>query len=84
MPEIGHSRVQWLAFPRGKARGTTTADSGGMMTVLLIAVALVAAGLIVELIAAAKAPLGYQDENGFHFGREQAAKAEPFESENPS
>ena len=55
-----------------------------MMTVLFITVALVVAGLIVEMIAAARAPLGYQDESGFHFGREQAAKAESSESENPS
>ena len=55
-----------------------------MMNVLLITVALVAAGLIVEMIAAAKAPLGYQDENGFHLGCEQSAKAESFDYENPS
>ena len=55
-----------------------------MMTALLIALALVAAGLLVELIAAAQAPWGYQDEDGFHFGREQAPEAERVEHENPS
>jgi len=55
-----------------------------MMTVMLILLALIAVGLISELIAVAKAPLGYQDESGFHFGRESAAGAEKSECENPS
>ena len=55
-----------------------------MMSLLLILVALFAAGLFVELISAASAPLGYQDEKGFHFGREHAASADPREWENPS
>ena len=55
-----------------------------MMTDLLILLALGAGALLVELIAAAKAPLGYQDESGFHFGCERTAEAKPFDYENPS
>jgi hypothetical protein len=39
-----------------------------MLDVVLSIVALVAGGLIVELFAAARAPLGYEDESGFHLG----------------
>ncbi len=38
------------------------------MDAVLIVIGLVAAGLVVEAYAAATAPLGYQDEAGFHFG----------------
>jgi hypothetical protein len=41
-----------------------------MMTVLLCMLALSGVGLVVGLIAAARAPLGYEDESGFHFGVE--------------
>lgn len=64
--------------------GTATASSNGMMTFLLILLALLSAGLITELIAAAAAPLGYQDERGFHFGCEHPLKADEFEGGNPS
>jgi hypothetical protein len=43
-----------------------------MMAILNISLALIAAGLVVELFAAATAPLGYQDEDGFHLGSEKA------------
>lgn len=53
-----------------------------MMTILFMALALTAAGLITELIAANHAPFGYEDDAGFHFGNE------PFSNlaglENPS
>ena len=39
------------------------------MIVLLIISGLVAAGLIIGLVVTASAPLGYQDENGFHYGQ---------------
>ena len=55
-----------------------------MMMLLLTGLALVAPGLIVELIAAARAPVGYQDEKGFHFGRQRTTEAEKFAYENPS
>lgn len=43
------------------------------MIAVLIVFGLVAVGLIVGLIATARAPMGYEDEAGFHFGREGAA-----------
>jgi hypothetical protein len=55
-----------------------------MMTFLLIVLALAAAGLLTELIAASTAPLGYQDENGFHLGAEHTAETNEFERGNPS
>jgi len=55
-----------------------------MMTFLLILLALTGGGLITELIAAARAPLGYQDAEGFHFGQECAPTTHESECENPS
>ena len=71
-----------------------------MMTTLVIALVLLAAVASVELIASflagiahvwlaelittVKVPLGYEDEEGFHFGREPLARVKPFESVNPS
>jgi len=55
-----------------------------MMAILNITLALVAAGLVVELFAAATAPLGYQDEKGFHLGSEKAAGSDETQSGNPS
>jgi hypothetical protein len=43
-----------------------------MITVLVI-FGLIAAGLGIGLIATATAPMGYQDETGFHMGRHQEA-----------
>lgn len=54
-----------------------------MTTGLLIILAVLAGGLITEMIAAANAPYGYQDENGFHFGHERTLQAEA-DSGNPS
>jgi hypothetical protein len=39
-----------------------------MLDVVLTMLALAAGGLVLELYAAARAPLGYQDDSGFHFG----------------
>jgi hypothetical protein len=55
-----------------------------MMTLLIITAALIAAGFFVEVVSATTAPLGYQDENGFHLGREESAPAEASDFENPS
>lgn len=55
-----------------------------MMTVVFVVSALVAAALLTELIAANRAPVGYQDESGFHFGRPHYASPKVFDSENPS
>ena len=47
-----------------------------MMDVALTILALVAGGLTLELFTAIKAPLGYQDERGFHFGPEPHGTAD--------
>ena len=41
-----------------------------MITVLIGVMALSGAGLGVVLYAATKAPMGYEDERGFHYGPE--------------
>ena len=55
----------------------------GMIDVTLSILALVAGGVTLELFAAARAPLGYQDERGFHLGAEQSKNAED-QAGNPS
>jgi hypothetical protein len=52
-----------------------------MVTGLFIALAIFAAGLTTELIAACRAPLGYQDESGFHFGNNTSWSPRPVELE---
>jgi hypothetical protein len=41
------------------------------MTVVIIAIGFVLAGLIIGFFATATAPVGYEDEHGFHFGQHQ-------------
>lgn len=53
-----------------------------MMTIFFIALALLAAGFITELIAANHAPFGYQDEAGFHLADDESKN--PVGLENPS
>lgn len=48
--------------------GTADAFRMGMLDIVLCILALLAGGMVLELFAASRAPLGYQDENGFHFG----------------
>ncbi len=55
-----------------------------MTAVALGLLALVIGGLVLELYAAARAPLGYQDEQGFHLGTQPPETAKDRESENPS
>jgi hypothetical protein len=55
-----------------------------MITVLIILVALGSAILFIELVAANRAPYGYQDETGFHFDGDHGAATKSFELENPS
>ena len=74
---------------RAKARtirddGTDYAKKRSMMDVALSIMALVAGGVTLELFAASKAPLGYQDERGFHFGTEPQPRVEDPSSGNPS
>ena len=54
------------------------------MAILNIVLALIAGGLVVELFAAATAPMGYQDENGFHLGSEKSGAVDEIHSGNPS
>jgi hypothetical protein len=55
-----------------------------MMDVALSIFALVAGGVTLELFTVARAPLGYQDERGFHFGNEASESHEGIEPGNPS
>jgi hypothetical protein len=41
------------------------------MILALFTVGLVAAGLTIGLIVTATAPLGYEDDTGFHFGEQR-------------
>ena len=55
-----------------------------MIDVTLTILALVAGGVTLELFAAARAPLGYQDERGFHLGPERQSQSEDLHTGNPS
>ena len=56
--------------------------TAAMMDIALCILAVIAGGLTLEAFAASKAPLGYQDRAGFHFGAEP--RANPDEPQNPS
>ena len=55
-----------------------------MIDVALSVLAFLAGGLTLELYAAARAPLGYEDEHGFHLGPEAHELAEDRPSESLS
>jgi len=55
-----------------------------MMDVALSIFALVAGGVTLELFTVARAPLGYQDEHGFHFGKEAGESEDAIGTGNPS
>ena len=55
-----------------------------MMDVALSLLAFIAGGVTIELFTAARAPLGYQDERGFHLGSSPREQVEDFQSGNPS
>ena len=42
------------------------------MMIALIVIGLTAVGLVIGLVAAANAPMGYEDATGFHYGPECA------------
>ena len=42
------------------------------MSMVLLSVGFVVAGLIVGLFVTSTAPVGYEDETGFHFGKENS------------
>jgi hypothetical protein len=52
-------------------------DSVSMIAVLIL-FGLIVAGLCVGFVATAKAPVGYQDATGFHFGQQNGASEETF------
>jgi hypothetical protein len=45
----------------------------GLMITVLAVLGIIAASLVIGLIVTAKAPVGYEDETGFHFGQEAGA-----------
>jgi len=47
-----------------------------MIDILLTALALTAAGIGFSFFAASRAPMGYEDENGFHLGPEPVQTAD--------
>ncbi|HWF19395.1 MAG TPA: hypothetical protein VG754_09005 [Verrucomicrobiae bacterium] len=51
---------------------------------MVIAAIIVGAGVFVELLAILKAPLGYQDDTGFHVGASGAENEEGQPWLNPS
>ena len=52
------------------------------MIATLFILGFVAVGLVIALITAAKAPVGYEDETGFHYGPEQITVPEEVGWEN--
>ena len=48
------------------------------MIVVLFIFGMIATGLGIGLVATALAPLGYQDDTGFHFGQQHGAAQEEF------
>jgi Na+-driven multidrug efflux pump len=86
-PQVGAEKwtysAQWKVIWPSARHGTPAAVRFFMITLLIITAGLFAAGFFVEVVSAATAPLGYQDERGFHFGRENS-EAEAFEIGNPS
>ena len=67
-----------------QASGTWIAYFFLMMDVALSIFALVAGGVTLELFTVARAPMGYQDEGGFHFGNEPKETGDSLETGNPS
>ncbi|HEU5125332.1 MAG TPA: hypothetical protein VFW05_14865 [Verrucomicrobiae bacterium] len=50
------------------------------MIAVFTIIGFVAAGLVIGFSAMASAPVGFQDENGFHFGPDQDQAHEEFAS----
>ena len=64
--------------------GIGFAFSGRMMDLAISVLALVAGALTLEIYAAARVPLGYQDELGFHQGPESPPKVSDCQAETLS
>ena len=54
------------------------------MDVALSLLAFIAGGVTLELFAVARAPLGYEDDHGFHLGPEPSGHMIDPEAGNPS
>jgi len=54
------------------ADGTIDAHFPNMMIAVIVLLGFAVVGLAVGMIVAASAPVGYQDEKGFHFGPENS------------
>ena len=80
MRELWTKRRQRSGKPRLKSCGIPSAALVGMTTMFLIVLAILAAGFITEMVAVANAPIGYQDEEGFHFGHEYPVSSDAFGS----
>jgi hypothetical protein len=61
-------------------RGIAAAELRNRMIAVLTIIGFVVAGLVVGFSAMASAPVGFQDENGFHFGPDQDRSHEEFAS----
>ncbi len=83
LPSDGPGRVSVrcqttpLSWHRGCCRAA-------VIDVALGVLALLAGGVSLELYAAARAPLGYQDEEGFHLGTEAHNCAPDYPAGKPS
>ncbi len=55
-----------------------------MTDVAMALLAVLASCVSLEVYVAIRAPLGYQDEQGFHLGIEAQTRAEPDSSEQPA
>lgn len=53
-------------------------------TIMFVAGAIFISGLIAELFSVVSAPVGYQDERGFHVGEQVSDTAADGQWENPS
>lgn len=69
-------------FPRDdpwKARGNPVAPMMLSLSIMLIAGLIIAGfavtGVVLGVFVAKTAPVGYQDEKGFHFGAQQSANS---------
>lgn len=68
--ETGHFR--WFSNFDTTIDSMAPALLSDVMIIALIIIGLTAIGLVIGLVAASNAPVGYQDEAGFHFGPEYA------------
>ena len=63
--------------------GTPPAIKMGMITTLFIVFGSVVAGIVIERFVAATAPLGYEDEAGFHLGAARSGMTKARKARKP-